>query len=274
MRQDDWGVDRLPFHAAGEPFQTTGFEEAAARLLFLSERRWPSGWLLGPAGCGKTALLRHVRRELRRSGCEAVFVSLCGMDGEEFWPAIGSALGGGDPAPGLPARKMVRALLAASSMIDRPVTFLFDDTDRASRCIWEEIASLVRMAEGVTPNHTVVVGTAGELPAGDLARRIDLRAELRPFTAQETAEYVTHRLEAAGCTMKFAPEAVTELYSVTAGMPAMIGRLADLALLAAQGANAGTVTPDLVRSALSELRPCDDALLVPMTVQRPSRLSA
>jgi MSHA biogenesis protein MshM len=274
MRQDDWGADRLPFHAAGEPFLTTAFEEAAARLLFLAERRWPAGWLLGPCGCGKTALLKHVRRELRRSGGEVVFISLCGMDGDEFWPAVASALGGGEVEPGLAARKTVRALLVASSMIDRPVTFLFDDADRASRCLSDQLAAFVRMAESVTPAHSVVVATSGEIPAGDLARRIDIRAELRPFSAHETADYVAHRLKAAGCPTKFAPEAITELFTATAGVPAMIGRLADLALLAAQAAGAETVTVDLVRSAVAELRPSEDDLLVPMTAPRAARRSA
>ncbi|HEX6984502.1 MAG TPA: ATP-binding protein, partial [Planctomycetaceae bacterium] len=218
MHEDDWGPDRLPFHAAGEPFQTASFEEAAARLLFLSERRWPAGWLFGPSGCGKTTLLRHVRGELRRGGREAVLLSLCGLDGDEFWPAVAFALGGRDAVSGPAARKTVRALLVASSMIDRPVTFLLDDADRGGPAIWEQVAALVRMAEGVSPNHTIVVATALEPPAGDLARRIDLRAELRPFSAEETARFVAHRTAAAGCRVKFGPEAVAELFAATAGV--------------------------------------------------------
>ena len=274
MRQDDCGADRLPFHATAEPLQTTSFEEAAARLLFLAERRWPAGWLVAPSGCGKTALLRHVRRELRRAGSEAVLISLCGMDGEEFWPAVASALGGGEPAPGLAARKAVRALLVASSMMDRPVTFLLDDADRADRSVWDQIAALVRMAEGLNPGPTIVVATAGERPMGDLSRRIDLRAELRAFTAEETAEFLNQRLKATGTTTQFAPEAVAELFTATAGVPATIGRLADLALLAAQAAGAETVTLDYVRSAVNELRPTDDEPLIPMALPRSSRLSA
>ena len=81
MRETDWGPDRLPFHAAaGGCFETPGFDEAVARLLFLAERRWPAGWLYGPSGCGKTTLMRVVRRELRRAGAEGVLVSLCGVD--------------------------------------------------------------------------------------------------------------------------------------------------------------------------------------------------
>jgi hypothetical protein len=266
MREDDWGADRLPFHAgAGGPFETAGFEEAASRLLFLAERRWPAGWLFGPGGCGKTALLKSVRRSLRRGGREAVLLSLCGVDGDEFWPVVASALGGGEVEPGLGARKTVRALLVASSAIDRSVTFLLDDADRGGVGLWDQVAAFVRMAEGVSPGHTAIVATAGDIPAADLLRRFDLRAELRPFDDEETAKYVAYRLKAAGCPVAFAPEAMAELFAATAGVAAAVGRLADLALVAAQAANETVVTGEFVRSAAADLRPGNDEPLVALT---------
>jgi type II secretory pathway predicted ATPase ExeA len=276
MREDDWGPARLPFHAAtGGPFLTPTFEEAAARLLFLAERHWAAGWLVGPSGCGKTALLKHVRRELRRNGTEAVLLSLCGVDGDDFWPLVASALGSQEVESGLPARKTVRALLVASAAIGRAVTLLFDDTDRGGVGLWDQVAVLVRMAEGVTPAHTIVVATGGELPPGDIARRVDIRAELRPFGNEDTAGYVEHRLKAVGCEATFAPEAVAELYAATAGVPSAVNRLGDLALVAADAAAAATVTVEFVRSATADLRPLDDEPLVTMTAgMRPARFSA
>lgn len=266
MREDDFGPCRLPFHAAaGGPFLMPAFEEAAARLLFLAERQWPAGWLVGPSGCGKTALLKHVRRELRRNGAEAVLLSLCGADGDDFWPLVASALGSQDAESGLPARKTVRALLVASATIGRAVTLLFDDADRGGVGLWDQVAVLVRMAEGVTPGHTIVLATAGEPPPGDVTRRIDIRAELRPFGKEDTARYIEHRLKAAGCGMTFAPEAAAELYAATAGVPSAIDRLADLALVAADAAEAPAVTAEFVRSAAADLRPIDDEPLVATT---------
>src|SRR5690606_4717530 len=99
MREDDRELDRLPFHRANDPFLTRSFEEAAARVLFLAEQRWPAGWVVAPAGCGRSSLLRHVRRELRRAGIEAVLISLCDLDSEEFWPAVAEFLGAGRDEP-------------------------------------------------------------------------------------------------------------------------------------------------------------------------------
>ena len=120
----------------------------------------------------------------------------------------------------------------------------------------------------------MIVTTAGELPGVDLARRIDLRADLPPFTADETADYVVWRLQTARSAARFADEAIAELFAATGGIPSAIGRVADLALIAANAAESETITADVVRSAAEELRPADDSPLVAMTAPMPSRLSA
>ncbi len=275
MRDNEWGQNRLPFHGAEAPFESRSFEEAVARLMFLAERGWSGGWLFGPSGCGKTSVLRAVKSELRRAGAEAILVSLCGVDGDEFWPTVANALGARDVEYGLAARKSVRALLVASSMINRQVTFLFDDVDRGGVGLWDQLAAFVRMAEGVTPTHTVVVATACELPNGDLARRIDLRADVSPFSADDVAAFVASRLQQAGSDVAFTPDAVNELYAVTAGVPAAVGRFADLAIVAAQAAEANIVDVACIRSAVADLRPSDDEPLVPLSAAKlPARFSA
>jgi type II secretory pathway predicted ATPase ExeA len=275
MRGTEQGRDRLPFHGADAPFESRSFEEAVARLMFLAERGWSGGWLFGPSGCGKTSVLRTVRSELRQTGSEAIFVSLCGVDGDEFWPTISEALGARDAEYGLAARKNVRALLVASSMIDRPVTFLLDDADRGGVGLWDQLAAFIRMAEGVTPSHTVVVATSCELPNADLARRIDLRADVTPFTAEDVAAFVASRLRQASSSVTFTPEAIAELFSATAGVPAAVGRFADLAIVAAQAADAQVVDVACIRSAVSDLRPSDDEPLVPLSAAKlPARFSA
>jgi type II secretory pathway predicted ATPase ExeA len=275
MRANERGPSRLPFHGAEAPFETRSFEEAVARLMFLAERGWPAGWLFGPSGCGKTSVLRAVRQELRRSGSEALFISLCGVDGDEFWPTIATALGARDTEYGLAARKAVRALLVASSMIDRPVMFLLDDADRGGVGLWDQLAAFVRMAEGVTPSHTVVVATACELPASDLARRIDLRADVSPFAAEDVAAFVAHRLRQGDSKMTFTAEAIAELFTATAGVPAAVGRFADLAIVAAEATEAQVVDVPSIRSAVSDLRPSNDEPLVPLAAAPlPARFSA
>lgn len=260
MGEDVWGPKELPFHGDALPFATQSYEEALARLLFMSERHWPAGLLLGPAGCGKSVLLRSLRNELRRLGSEATLISLSGLDGDEFWPTIAAALGSHDAAEGLAARKTVRALLVASAMINRPVTLLLDDADRGGMGLIDQVSALVRLAEGVTPSHTIIIASSRDLPNSDLSERVDLRAELRPFTLEETRAYLSHRLEGTGAQLSFDPEAINDVFAVSGGIPAVIDRIADLAVVAAHAQDANVITAEMIRTAATELRPVSRAV--------------
>lgn len=265
----------LPFHEGGALFGAAGHEEAIARLLFLSEQRWPAGWLVGPSGCGKTIVLREAARQLRSAGAEAIHLCLYGLDAGEFWTELASALGSREIERGLAARKTVRGLLAASAMMNRPVTMLLDDADGGIEPLWDAIAGLVRISEGLSPGHTVVVASSGAPPAGNLTGRIDLRAEVPPFSEEETGAYLTHRLVAAHGTVSFDEDAVMELHRRTGGVPAMINRFADLALVSAQAAESDRVTAAFVATAAEQLRPVEEEALVRFTVNHPrSRASA
>lgn len=265
----------LPFHDAGALFAAAAHEEAIARLLFLAEQRWPAGWLVGPSGCGKTTILRTAARELRSAGGEAVHLCLYGLDAGEFWTELASALGSREVETGLAARKTVRGLLVASAMINRPVAILLDDADGGIEPLWDAIAGLARIIEGIRPGHTIVVATSGAPPAGNFAGRIDLRAEVPPFTEQETGEYLAARLTTANSAMIFDETAAIELHRRTGGVPAMINRIADLALVTAQAAEADTVIPEFVCSAADQLHPAEEEALVRFTVNHPqARVSA
>ncbi len=55
---------------------------------------------------------------------------------------------------------------------------------------------------------------------------------LAPLNPQETAQYVAHRLQAAGAARAiFDPSAIETLHRLTHGVPRRINRLCDLALL-------------------------------------------
>ena len=271
MTANDKEAYRMPFHDRGGLFPATAHEEAIARILFLIEQQWPAGWLMGPAGCGKTTVLEAIRQRLRGGRGEAVYLSLCGVDADEFWTEIASALGSRQIESGLAARRTIRGLLAASSMINRPVTILLDDVDRGIEPLWDAIAGLVRVVEGLGSGHTIVLASSGAMPTSDLAGRIDLRAEVGPFSKAETRAYLEHRLTSAGCPIGFDEEAASELHQSTGGVPGVINRFADLALVTAQAGEATSVTADLVRSAALELRPIEDEPLVRFTVNQPAR---
>ncbi len=68
-----------------------------------------------------------------------------------------------------------------------------------------------------------------------LRQRIGLRCGLRPFLANETAEYIATRLARAGMKQPFAipPDVVAEVHRRTLGIPRVINSVCDNLLLTA-----------------------------------------
>ena len=90
--------------------------------------------------------------------------------------------------------------------------------------------------DGASGMTLLLVGQPGILPLLDrtpqLEERLGVKCLLRPFTANETGEYVAHRLELAGATQSIVDrEAVPTLHELTRGIARQINRLCDLALL-------------------------------------------
>jgi general secretion pathway protein A len=81
-----------------------------------------------------------------------------------------------------------------------------------------------------------------------LKQRIELRCELRPLTAAETAQYILVRVDMAGgaAAKLFTRDAVDTIHQNAVGIPRTISVLADNALLTAFALNEHRVTRDIV----------------------------
>ena len=88
--------------------------------------------------------------------------------------------------------------------------------------------------------------------AGDV--RIAVKALLRSFTVDETAEYVQHRLNAAGATREiFTPDALEALHYLGHGVARQINRLGDLALLVGYADELPRLTAKQIEAVSEEL---------------------
>ncbi len=87
-----------------------------------------------------------------------------------------------------------------------------------------------------------------------LAQRITARYHLTPLSAEETRDYVQHRLRVAGADERlFTEDALRQLYRFSAGVPRLINVLCSRAMLAAYGADQDSVDGRLVRRVAKEL---------------------
>jgi type II secretory pathway predicted ATPase ExeA len=86
-----------------------------------------------------------------------------------------------------------------------------------------------------------------------LDQRIAIRFHLNPLNADETAKYISYRMEKAGFTNGiFPPEAIEEIYLYSEGVPRKINNVCDLALLIASSAKQRTVSAELIKKVVKD----------------------
>jgi len=77
---------------------------------------------------------------------------------------------------------------------------------------------------------------------------------LQPFSAEETAAYINHRLQAAGATREiFADDALQTAHQLSGGIPRQLNRLCDLALVVGFAAREHTIAAAQLHSVNEEL---------------------
>ena len=104
----------------------------------------------------------------------------------------------------------------------------------------------------------LLVGQTSILPVlkrmPQLEERLAVKCLLRPFTEQETSDYVAHRLKAAGAKRTiFEPDAMRTLHELTHGVARQINRLCDLALLIGFAEERQTLSATNLESVCREL---------------------
>jgi len=199
---------------------------AAARLLYAAEQPGSIAVLCGPAGVGKTAVLRHVADVAQRGLRTVRFTTLA-----ELHP---------DVAPGRES-PWQRAEVA-------PDVLLVDEADRGTAA---DVVAAVGWWRARHPRIVAVLAGEGRLLsllAADarLERAVRLRAVLPPFTLEETRRLLDGRL--GGSVAAATPEAIRTIHEIAAGIPAAALRLADIAALMVADAPGAWILPDAVEA--------------------------
>jgi general secretion pathway protein A len=104
----------------------------------------------------------------------------------------------------------------------------------------------------------LLVGQPTLLPmvqrCGPFDERLDVKVLLPALSAEETAEYVQHRLSAAGASREiFSEDGLEAVHELSAGVPRRINRLCDLALLVGFANGQHTIDAETLRAIHGEL---------------------
>lgn len=262
MYQQYWGLAGRPFPSRvglAEFFESPSHEEALARLQFLIEQRYRVGLLLGPAGSGKSLLLNVFAQMLRRSGRQAVVISLVGLDVNDFVSQLASQLAV-DPARAASPEALWQPIvdrIVANRYQRRDTVLLLDDADEGADAVLARIARLLDCDASPESRLTAVFAAEGQR-LHQLGRRLlewtELKIELEPWTCEETGAFLRHALSQAGREEAvFDAGAIDRLHQLSNGVPRRVCQLAELALAAGAGRDEAEIGGETVEAVFEEL---------------------
>jgi general secretion pathway protein A len=250
MYTEFYGLREKPFSLSPDPrflFLSDSHREALAHLLYGIEQGEGFIAITGEVGTGKTTLCRTLLQRLE-PGSEVAFLFNPQLSGLELLQAIDAEFG--LDTEGKTRRELMDQLnrfLLTKRQEGRRVLLLIDEAQNLERDALEQVRLLSNLETDTTKLIQIILIAQPELDAmldrpelRQLRQRINVRWRLRPLSAGETREYVRHRLRVAagGPREIFTDFALREIHRRSGGVPRVINRLCDRALLAgyAEGA--------------------------------------
>lgn len=220
--------------------ETPPHEEALARLSYLVEHRRRFGLMLGPAGTGKSLVLRAAAREAKRLGREVATIDLFGIDSHDLlWQmAIALRLG---PTARWSHPALWRAVMDhwhALHWAGLPSVLLFDHLERAEADCLSLIERLLHLDIANDGGLTILAAAREGLDEclfGELPEQSELRIELPCLSRREAEAFLRELLDKASHGRGFfSSDASETLFDLSDGVPREIVRLCRLALAAAE----------------------------------------
>jgi general secretion pathway protein A len=244
MYTEFYGLREKPFSLSPDPrflFLSASHREALAHLLYGIEQGEGFIAITGEVGTGKTTLCRTLLQRLE-PGSEIAFLFNPQLSGLELLQAITAEFG--LPVEGQSRRELMaqlNAFLLTKKQEGRRVLLLIDEAQNLDSEALEQVRLLSNLETDTQKLIQIVLIGQPELDAmlesphlRQLRQRISVRWRLNSLSASETREYVRHRLRvAAGKPLEvFTEMALREVHRRSAGIPRIVNRLCDRALLA------------------------------------------
>jgi type II secretory pathway predicted ATPase ExeA len=261
-----FGFKNLPFAKHLEPhelFRLQRLEHAQERLRYLVDRRG-IGALFGAPGTGKSTLLRAFLDSLSKTAHATVYICHSSCATLDLLRQIAH---GFQLAPALRKADLVRQIqerlfkLACVQKLS-PV-LVFDEAHLLPGAFLDELRLLTSFEADARDYLTLILAGHPQLESNlrlavneALAQRLILRLRLNGLAPAEVPEYVKFRLERAGRTAAlFLPDALEALAKASRGVPRLIDRLAEHALLLAFQEHHKDVGVQVLNQAIEEVEP-------------------
>jgi len=265
MYTDFYGFGEKPFSLTPDPrylFLSASHREALAHVLYGIEQGEGFISVTGEVGTGKTTLCWTLLERLGPD-TEVAFVFNPTLSGEELLRAISVEFG--LPSEGLSRAQLgdqLNRFLLEQRRGGRRVLLIIDEAQNLQPQTLEEIRLLSNLETATSKLIQILLFGQPELDTKldsrelrQLRQRISVRWGLQALNANETREYVRHRLRMAsgGKRDLFDDAALREVHRRSGGVPRVVNLICDRSLLAGYAAGQSRIGSDFVVKAAREV---------------------
>jgi general secretion pathway protein A len=259
MYQAFFGLHSTPFNLSPDPsflYRSVQHEEALSSLIYGVQSRKGFIVLTGEVGTGKTTMLECLRDHLTSRHTPFAFVFNSRLNPDQFFEMV--AYDFDLPCPRTSKTEVLFALntlLIQRANQNQTTVLIVDEAQNLDWDVLEEIRLLGNLETRRGKMLQIILSGQPELDTKleqpeyrQLKQRIALRCHLRPFTMNETAQYIASRLARAGMKEQtvFPPDVLAEIHRRTQGIPRLINSVCDNLLLTSFAMESKQASLDMV----------------------------
>ena len=232
MYESFFGMEHTPFVRDVPPeklFESNAFRETLGRLAYVADRQM-FAVVTADSGCGKSTLIRRFYSELPKEDYIILYLSDSKLTPRWFYKGLLDQLG-------LESR-FSRG--DSKRQLQQEIEVIRDEAHLLEKETLEEFRFLLNYRfDSMSPMALVLVGQT-ELWENKLKlqryaairQRIDMYCTLPHLDRSETEQYIASHMDYSGCGQEiFTTKALDEIHKASAGIPRMINRVCEKALM-------------------------------------------
>ena len=265
MYEEFYGLTANPFRLTPDSKFFYGSEGHRKAMSYLKYGLYQGeGFIVitGGVGTGKSTLVGQLFSELDGNDIVAAQIGTTQVDADDCIRLICNAfeidVDSRDKADLISA---FEEFLIEQNQMGRRVLLVVDEAQNMPLRALEELRMLSNFNVGGQPlfqsfllGQPQFLQTIGHKDLAQLQQRIIASYKLASMSAEETEEYIKHRLEMVGWhnTPSFSPEAFARIYDQTKGVPRLINTLANRIMLFAALEEARKIDVDMVETVIED----------------------